>query len=296
VGIRIPAGINRCLRTTAAWAEDRDIGTDSLRRGAVLCALIVVYATLSGSRALGRLVHGRRAIVVLGLAAAIPVLALEYRSYPGGRTTDVPVAAARVAENGPAGEGINESLEENARMTRWKRSVEQALKEAEARAQATQEDAAKEESAKAQMAAEAPKQADLALQDETGPPIDLGIVQEVVRLQDEAAERRNQTGGSHVAKAADDAKPTNKPQPTKESGPASSGSSAVGGDGTNPTNGAAGASPFSGAIPFADAVPFAFTEEQPPLRLHGHFGGRGHWHWRGRHHGWAFARLRRFFR
>src|SRR5271165_117324 len=93
VEIRILARINRALRAAAAWAEDPDIGTESLRHRAALCALIVICAALLGSRLLlGRLVHGRRAIVVLGLALAIPVGALEYRSHPGTRTTDAHVS------------------------------------------------------------------------------------------------------------------------------------------------------------------------------------------------------------
>src|SRR5271165_4249350 len=147
VEIRILARINRALRAAAAWAEDPDIGTESLRHRAALCALIVMCAALLGSRLLlGRLVHGRRAIVVLGLALAIPVGVLEYRSHPGTRTTDAPVsfgpAPAWVTENEPAGRGKNESVEENARITKWKRSVEQALIEAEAREHARQQDAA----------------------------------------------------------------------------------------------------------------------------------------------------------
>jgi hypothetical protein len=128
VEIRILARINRALRAAAAWAEDR----------AALCALIVICAALLGSRLLlGRLVHGRRAIVVLGLALAIPVGALEYRSHPGTRTTDAPVSF------GPAPAwDKKENVEENARITKWKRSVEQALIEAEAREPARQQDAA----------------------------------------------------------------------------------------------------------------------------------------------------------
>src|SRR5208337_5094210 len=138
VEIRILARINRALRAAAAWAEDPDIGTESLRHRAALCALIVICAALLGSRLLlGRLVHGRRAIVVLGLALAIPVGALEYLSHPGTRTTDAPVSF------GPAPAwDKKENVEENARITKWKRGVEQALIEAEAREPARQQDAA----------------------------------------------------------------------------------------------------------------------------------------------------------
>ena len=81
VGIWIPARINRALRAAAEWAPDPDIGTERVRRGVVLCTLIVICAAVLEARALGRLVHGRRAIVVLGLALAIPVGALFQSSY-----------------------------------------------------------------------------------------------------------------------------------------------------------------------------------------------------------------------
>ena len=109
---QIPARINGALRAAAKWASDRDIGTERVRRGAVLCVPIVTCVALLGSRVLGRLVYRRRAIVVLGLALAIPVGALEYRSW--------------VRENEPPRGGKNESVEENARIAKWRRSVEQA--------------------------------------------------------------------------------------------------------------------------------------------------------------------------
>jgi hypothetical protein len=148
VEIRILARINRALRAAATWAQDR----------AALCALIVICAALLGTRLLlGRLVHGRRAIVALGLALAIPVGVLEYRSHPGTRTTDAPVSF------GPARAwDKNESVEENARITKWKRSVEQALIEAEAREPARQHDAAtaQDDAATAQDGVDATKQAE----------------------------------------------------------------------------------------------------------------------------------------
>lgn len=140
--IRIPAQIDRALRGAVGRAEDNDIGMESLLRGAALCALTIVCAALLGARFLRRLVHGRRAIVVLALALAIAVVALE---YPKKRTTGAPVAfgpaAARAPEKEPAGRGMNQSAEENARMTQWKSSIEQALAEAEAKKQARQQDA-----------------------------------------------------------------------------------------------------------------------------------------------------------
>ena len=241
--IRILARINRALRAAAAWAEDPDIGTESLRHWAALCALIVICAALLGSRLLlGRLVHGRRAIVVLGLALAISVGALEYRSHPGTRTTDAPVsfgpAPAWVTENEPAGRGKNESVEENARITKWKRSVEQALIEAEAREHARQQDAATAEDG-----VDATKAWDIAAQEGEATRIDLGIARELAKKQaetlnasneDRAAAETKAASASSVAKeaiTANDAKraDTKRANETKGSEPFSDSSPTAGG-------------------------------------------------------------------
>ena len=200
--IRILARINRALRAAAAWAEDLDIGTESLRHRAALCALIVICAALLGSRLLlGRLVHGRRAIVVLGLALAIAVGALEYRSHPGTRTTDAPVsfgpAPAWVTENEPAGPGKNEGVEENARITKWKRSVEQALIEAEAREHARQQDAATAEDG-----VDATKAWNIAAQEGEATRIDLGIARELAKKQAETLNASNEDRAAAETKAA----------------------------------------------------------------------------------------------
>jgi hypothetical protein len=135
VEIRIPARINRAFRAAAGWAEEHDIAMENLGRGLALCALIVIGGTLFGSRLLGRLFHGRRAIVVLGLALAIPVGALAYRFLPDTRTTNA------------TGRGMNESVEENARITKWKRNVKQALTEAGAREPARPQEGARRKTA-----------------------------------------------------------------------------------------------------------------------------------------------------
>jgi hypothetical protein len=217
VGIWIPARINRALQAAAEWASDPDIGTERVRRGAVLCALIVTCAALLGSRVLGRLVHRTRAIVVLGLALAISVGALEYRSHPGTRTTDAPVsfgpAPASVTENEPAGGGKNESVEEDARMANWKRSVEQALLEAGAREQGRQKDAATAEDG-----VDATVAWNIAAQEGEATRIDSGIARELAKKraetlnasnEDKAAAETKAASGSSAAKeanAANDAK------------------------------------------------------------------------------------------
>jgi len=186
VEIRILARINRALRAAAAWAEDPDIGMESLRHRAALCALIVICAALLGSRLLlGRLVHGRRAIVVLGLALAIPVGALAYRSHPGARTTNAP------------GRGMNETVEENARMTNWKTSVEQALTEAEARDQARQQDAATAEDG-----VDATKASNIAAQEGQTTRIGPGAAREPAKKQAETLNASNEDGAAAETKAA----------------------------------------------------------------------------------------------
>jgi hypothetical protein len=227
VGTWIPARINSALRAAPAWASDPDVGTESVRRWAGLGALIVVYAAVLGARALGRLVRGERRIVVLVLALAIPVASLEFRSHPGARTTDEPVsfgpAPASVTENEPA-EGVNESPQENARMATWKRSVEQALTEAEAREQARPEAAATEEHGVDAAAART-----IGAQGGQASRIDSGVVRELAKKQpetlsasneDKAAAETKAASASGVAKeanAADDAKRASETEGSEQS-------------------------------------------------------------------------------
>ena len=195
--IWIPARINRALRAVAGWAEDHDIGMKNLSQGLALCGLILIGAALLGSRLLlGRLVHGRRAIVVLGLALAIPVWALAYRSHPGARTTNAPLFFLKKKKKQP-GRGMNESVEENARMTNWKRSVEQALTEAEARDQARQQDAATAEDG-----VDATKASNIAAQEGEATRIDPGAAREPAKKQAETLNASNEDGAAAETKAA----------------------------------------------------------------------------------------------
>ena len=180
--------------------------------------------------------------MVLGLALAISVGALEYRSHPGTRTTDAPVsfgpAPAWVTENEPAGRGKNESVEENARITKWKRSVEQALIEAEAREHARQQDAATAEDG-----VDATKAWNIAAQEGEATRIDLGIARELAKKQaetlnasneDRAAAETKAASASSVAKeatTANDAKraDTKRANETKGSEPFSDSSPSAGG-------------------------------------------------------------------
>jgi hypothetical protein len=185
VGNWIPARIDRALRAAAAWASDPDVGTESVRRWAVLGAQIVVCAAVWGARALGRRIRRERGVVVLVLALAIPVAALEFRSHPGARPTNGPAvrpASARVTENEPAAGGIDESAEENARMAAWKRSVEQALTQAEG--------------------AGATAVRSLAAQEAEARRINLGFAQELGIAHAESLNENNEDKGAGEAKAA----------------------------------------------------------------------------------------------
>jgi len=185
VEIRIPARINRAFRAAAGWAEEHDIAMENLGRGLALCALIVIGGTLLGSRLLGRLFHGRRAIVVLGLALAIPVGALAYRFLPDTRTTNA------------TGRGMNESVEENARITKWKRNVKQALTEAGAREPARPQDAAP-----AQDGVDATKASNIMAQEGETTRIDPGAAREPAKKQAETLNASNEQGAAAETKAA----------------------------------------------------------------------------------------------
>jgi hypothetical protein len=222
VGIRIPARINGALRAAAEWATDPDIRTERVRRAAVLCALIVTCAALLGSKVLGRLVHRTRAIVVLGLALAIPVGALEYRSW--------------VTENEPPWEGKNKSVEENARIARWKRSVEQALLQAKAREQPRQQDAATAEDG-----VDATVAWNIAAQKGEATRIDLGIAREL------AKEQADTLNASNEDKAAAETKAANGSSVVKEA---------------NAANDAKRANEMKGSEPFSDSSPTAGGQDE----------------------------------
>jgi hypothetical protein len=196
-----------------------------MEKALALCALIVIGAAQLGASLLGRLVHRRRAIVLLGLALAIPVGALAYRSHPGARTTNA------------LGRGVNESVEENARITNWKRSVEQALTKAEGKDQARQQDAT------AEGGVDATKASNIAAQEGETTRIDPGAARAPAKKQAETLDASNQNGAAAETKAvsassaakeaiaADDAKRavTRRANETKGSEPFFGSSPTVGG-------------------------------------------------------------------
>jgi len=122
-----------------------------------------------------------------------------------------------VTENEPAWGGKNESVEENARIAKWKRSVEHALIETEAREQHRQQDAATAEDG-----VDATVAWNIAAQEGEATWIDLGIARELAKKQaetlnasneDKAAAEIKAASGSIVVKeanAANDAKRANE--------------------------------------------------------------------------------------
>jgi hypothetical protein len=234
VGIWIPAGKGRALRTGAARASGSAVGAESVRRWAGLCALIVVYAAVLGARGLGRLIRGERSLLVLVFVLAIPVAALEFRSHPGARTTDEPrPAPASVTEKDPAGGAVNESADENARMATWKTSVEQALSEAQAGEQARPQDPATENHV-----VNAAVARNLAPKEPEARRTDFVVARELAKKQPETTIASNEDqaaaefktasgpGAAKVANAADDA---GRADETKGSEPLSGGSPTAGG-------------------------------------------------------------------
>ena len=100
---------------------------------------------------------------------------------------------AWVTENEPAGRG----KEENARITKWKRSVEQALIEAEAREHARQQDAATAEDG-----VDATKAWNIAAQEGEATRIDLGIARKLAKKQAETLNASNEDRAAAETKAA----------------------------------------------------------------------------------------------
>jgi hypothetical protein len=128
-----------------------------------------------------------------------------------------------VTENVPAGGGKNESVEENARMAKWKRGVEQALLEAEAREQGRQQDAATAEDG-----VDATEAWNVAAQEGEATRIDSGIARELAKKQaetlnasneDKAAAETKAASGSSVAKEANAANDAKRAIETKGSEP-----------------------------------------------------------------------------
>jgi hypothetical protein len=281
--LSLPTRAAREIAARGASCVRRGIAGARILDGVVLCALIVIFALRLASAGVARLVAGSRAIAVLGFAAAIPLGAVGYQAQQAWHAEEIGIWAGT----------RDDGAEEFAGYNRWKRGVEQTLKEAEVREQARRHDEAKAEEAR-ESAARAQLQAEIA-----PPPIDVGISEEVAALR---AEREPQAETlNEQSKAASEAREAYAASPTQEPNAA------------NPTNGTSGPVPFSNSpltedqepvpmeappgpmtVPVGPASPSAavppeFYDGPPWHHMGGHGWGRGHW--RGGRHRWAYFRL-----
>ena len=267
---------------TAAWMSGfrrrmagADLGAARLWHAAILCALIFIFASRLGLRGISRLVQGKWAIGVIGLAVALPFGAFEYHHHDWQKAMNEPKArghatsaAVGEAEIAPAGGKTNESTEEHPRLDAWKRSVEEAVKEAEVRDHARQQDGANTEEGVG-----VTKRKGLRPQEEEAPPVDLGIAQDVAKRQAVTMKQGNDAKNTSEAKEANETKLTKETKVID----LSANSPDIDGRETDSTNGPTG------------AIPLARPEEPPSQHIRRHSGERGHW--RERHYRWAFYRL-----
>ena len=117
-------------------------GAAWLRQRLSLVAPVFALAARLGSNALSRIVKGRWAPWTIGPAIGMSLGALGFEAHDIWRTSMNAPAMERLAAPPPAGEDetsnsedgrvIDESPEENTRMSHWKRAVEEALKDAAA--------------------------------------------------------------------------------------------------------------------------------------------------------------------
>ena len=269
MGSPIPAPTSGAFRAAAAWASglrERMADTDMPARiwqWTLLCALVIVFAARLALAGVATLVRRRWAIAAM--AVAIPLGAFEYQSHHAWR---VAANDPQARGSAPAGGKSNDSAEQNARFDNWKRSVEEAVKNAEGRERARQQDGGRSDEG-----GKAPKPTDFRPHEEPAPPIDLGI--------DHAIEKQQADGfaEAHAINGASETKAPNEAQPTREANAmeSSANSPVIDGGDALPTNGAAG------------AVPRAAQEERNSHRMRAHSRARGHW--RGGAYRWVFYRL-----
>jgi len=155
---RISALAAAAVRVAAAWRSglrkgmaDARLGAGWLRQALLLAALALAFPILLGLKELARIVRQRWAPWMIWPAIGMSLAAVGFEAHEVWRTLVSAPAMERVADSPPAGEEnsshgeddgqINISPEENARMARWKRAVEEALKAAAA-TQATQSEGA----------------------------------------------------------------------------------------------------------------------------------------------------------
>ncbi len=154
---RISALAAAAVRVAAAWRSglrkgmaDARLGAGWLRQALLLAALALAFPILLGLKELAR-IRQRWAPWMIWPAIGMSLAAVGFEAHEAWRTLVSAPAMERVADSPPAGEEnsshgedggqINVSPEETARMARWKRAVEEALKAA-ATTQATRSEGA----------------------------------------------------------------------------------------------------------------------------------------------------------
>jgi hypothetical protein len=231
------------LGTAAVWVSAFGRAAARIWNGTVLCALIVILIMRIAVAAIASN-PGRWTIAAIGLAATIPVGAFEYQLHYAGWTV------------APAARTTNGGAEDFASFNQWKRSIEQTLKEAEAREH--------RDRARPDNAGEATTLGDI-LQEEA---VAAATGREVAKLEANSLYQKNESNAaSDTEKAAATEVNEDRPaQTTKEPEPLSR-SPVIDNGGAVPTDG----------------------EVVTPRRPSGHAWGRGHW--RGRHYGWRYYRM-----
>ncbi|MBV9287115.1 MAG: hypothetical protein JO288_04705 [Hyphomicrobiales bacterium] len=164
--------------------------------GAVARASTLVLALRLASAGVSRLSTGKRAIRVIALAVAIPLGAFAYEARHAwlAATGDFDRGQTN-ASTGGAGSGA----EDFASFNNWKRSVEQALKDAEAR------ETRQQNAAKARQGADETKAPDAAAQQAGEARLDLSIAREVAKRRAEtlgAGDEDKAAAGTKAASAA----------------------------------------------------------------------------------------------
>jgi hypothetical protein len=242
----------------------------------VACALIAVLAPRLTAALVSRLLSAKRAIAVIVLAVPIPLGALAYQAQHAWRAASGSFDRGNMkASVGSTGYG----MEDFASFNKWKRGVEQTLKEAQSREQARQRDGGK-----AQASVDA-KEVSIGPTHEVGAArIDSGIARALAERRAETPSA-NDEGEAIVGRAmrnANAANDANRANDTKESEPPVDSPSAAGLE-TRPTT-----APGAGmSVPLAAVSPGLHW--QPWRHGRGNVWGRGHRG--GRHPGWAYYRL-----
>jgi hypothetical protein len=237
-------------------------------RGRILLPLITRTAGVSK----------RRAICGIGLFVAIPLGVFGYQAQDAWRATTGDFGSRQTkASTGTTRYGT----EDFASFNRWKRGVEQALKDEEAKDQARRHDAAK-----ATESVDAIMTANVARQEAAPTTRDLGIAREAAKQREETLSANNEDEATSGAEAASPPHSTPDTIGTTDAQRANTtrqGPSWTEGQETNLTN-------VPGPINVAQAAASQGLHEAIPWR-HTHRQGWGRRYGMGSRLGWGYHRL-----